>query len=67
MTPEHVPAELIPQFTTLEYEIPNHFAGNPVFVFVVDSCLSEEDLQPLKDSLQQVCCSFAPEKERKEL
>lgn len=49
----NLPAELIPQYTTLEYEIPNRSAGPPVFLFVVDTCVSVEELDELKDSIQQ--------------
>jgi len=48
-----LPAELIPQYTTLEYELPSRFAGPPVFMFVLDTCVSDEELDHLKDSLQQ--------------
>eukprot|EP00753_Platysulcus_tardus_P002628 PLAT11702.1.p2 GENE.PLAT11702.1~~PLAT11702.1.p2 ORF type:complete len:784 (-),score=403.45 PLAT11702.1:148-2499(-) len=49
----NLPAELIPQFTTLEYELPGPVARPPVFLLVVDTCLIEEELDDLKDSLQQ--------------
>jgi protein transport protein SEC23 len=48
-----LPAELIQQNTTVEYELPNRVAGPPVFVFVLDTCVSTEELDELKDSLQQ--------------
>jgi len=48
-----VPAELIPQFTTVEYEFQTQYIGPPVFLFVVDTCLDEEELIHLKDALQQ--------------
>ena len=56
----NLPAELIPQYTTLEYELPNRRAGPPVFLFVVDTCLSEDQLEELKDSLQQ-CLNLLPD------
>ncbi|CAM9090886.1 unnamed protein product [Chrysoparadoxa australica] len=49
----NLPAELIPQFTTVEYELTTPPSGPPVFVFVVDTCNSEEELDQLKDSIQQ--------------
>mgnify|MGYP001161467638 CR=1 FL=1 len=55
-----LPAELIPQFTTLEYELPNRQAGSPIFLFVVDTCVDDTDLDALKDSLQQ-SLSLMPE------
>eukprot|EP00640_Fibrocapsa_japonica_P004152 CAMPEP_0113945218 /NCGR_PEP_ID=MMETSP1339-20121228/41600_1 /TAXON_ID=94617 /ORGANISM="Fibrocapsa japonica" /LENGTH=222 /DNA_ID=CAMNT_0000950679 /DNA_START=32 /DNA_END=696 /DNA_ORIENTATION=- /assembly_acc=CAM_ASM_000762 len=51
----NLPAELIPQFTTVEYELQSSpVAGPPVFVFVVDTCLHDDELDELKDSLQQL-------------
>ena len=49
----NLPAELIPQFTTVEYELQGQAAGAPVFVFVVDTCVDEDELNHLRDSLQQ--------------
>ena len=60
LSEQNLPAELIPQYTTLEYELPNRRAGPPVFLFVVDCCLDEEALEELKDSLQQ-CLNLLPD------
>ena len=49
----NLPAELIPQFTTVEYELPFRVGGPPAFVFCVDTCLPENELEELKDSIQQ--------------
>jgi protein transport protein SEC23 len=50
----NLPAELIPQFTTVEYELQSTAqTGPPVFLFVVDTCVDEEEMDELKDSLQQ--------------
>ncbi len=48
----NVPAELIPQFSTLEYTIARAPAMPPVFLFVVDTCMDEEELSALRESLQ---------------
>eukprot|EP00981_Chlorochromonas_danica_P009539 scaffold2727_cov161-Ochromonas_danica.AAC.2 len=52
-----LPAELIPHFTTVEYELPVHTAipitGPPTFLFVLDICVDEEELAHLRDSLLQ--------------
>ena len=53
ITETNLPAELIPQFTTVEYELQTRGAGPPVFLFVVDTCLPESELDSLKDSVQQ--------------
>ena len=50
----NLPVELIPQFTTCEYELPSvPNAGPPAFVFIVDICAHAEELVELEDSLQQ--------------
>lgn len=48
-----LPAELISQFTTVEYELQTAPLGPPAFIFVVDTCIDEEELAHLKDALQQ--------------
>lgn len=48
-----LPAELIPQFTTVEYELQSQPVGPPVFMFVVDTCIDEDELIHLRDALQQ--------------
>uniref|UniRef100_A0A1B6D2P7 Protein transport protein SEC23 n=1 Tax=Clastoptera arizonana TaxID=38151 RepID=A0A1B6D2P7_9HEMI len=46
------PAELIPSFSTIEYTIVRAQSMPPIFLLVVDTCLDEEELGALKDSLQ---------------
>lgn len=48
---QHQPAELIPSFSTIEYTIPRAPYMPPVFLFLVDTCMEEEELGALKDSL----------------
>lgn len=51
---QNLPAELIPQFTTVEYELPSiPDAGPPAFIFVVDICSHAEELSELADSISQ--------------
>eukprot|EP00744_Colponema_vietnamica_P001812 GILI01002954.1.p1 GENE.GILI01002954.1~~GILI01002954.1.p1 ORF type:complete len:758 (+),score=211.14 GILI01002954.1:172-2445(+) len=50
----NLPAELIPNYTTIEYILPNTISGPPVFLFVVDTAIIDEELSEVKDSLQQV-------------
>ncbi|KAL3348649.1 hypothetical protein AABB24_022023 [Solanum stoloniferum] len=52
----NMPAELFPQYTTIEYESPSEKASltNPVFLFVIDTCVIEEEIGYLKSSLLQV-------------
>ncbi|XP_047333971.1 protein transport protein SEC23 [Impatiens glandulifera] len=51
---ENLPAELFPQYTTIEYESPSEKATvPPVFLFVVDTCMIEEEIGFLKSALSQ--------------
>jgi protein transport protein SEC23 len=60
----NLPAELIPQFTTLEYQLPisaqRPMVGPPAFLYVVDQCLSEDELRELKDSIAQSLSLLPP-------
>jgi len=48
---QHQPAELIPQFSTIEYTLPKKNVLPPVYIFVVDLCMEEEELEALKESI----------------
>ena len=53
---QNLPAELIPQYTTIEYELqpaPGRQATPPVFLFVMDTAVDKDELESLRDSLQQ--------------
>ncbi|QIW98260.1 hypothetical protein AMS68_003778 [Peltaster fructicola] len=48
----HIPPELHPTSTTIEYRLPQPAPTPPIFVFVIDTCQSEENsLKALKDSI----------------
>lgn len=47
----NLPAELLPKYTTIEYNINRVAQIPPIFFYVVDTCLEEEDLKALKESL----------------
>ncbi|XP_063387224.1 protein transport protein Sec23A isoform X1 [Cydia fagiglandana] len=49
---QHQPAELIPNFSTIEYTITRAQTMPPIYLLVVDTCMDEEELGALKDSLQ---------------
>ncbi|XP_075223627.1 transport protein Sec23 isoform X2 [Lycorma delicatula] len=49
---QHQPAELIPAFSTIEYTITRAQCMPPIFLLAVDTCLDDEELGALKDSLQ---------------
>merc|ERR1719271_381351 len=50
---QNLPAELIPMCSTIEYIIPQSVCNPPVFLMVLDVALIEEELDQVKDSLQQ--------------
>lgn len=56
-----VPAELFPQYCTLEYTLPRMAALNPpAYVFVIDTCVAEDELAACKTAVQQAL-SMIPE------
>lgn len=60
ITEQHQPAELIPNFSTIEYTITRAQCLPPVFLLVVDTCMDEEELAALKDSLQMSLSLLPP-------
>jgi len=57
---ENRPAELIPQYTTMEYVLePN--PRPPIFLFVIDTCIIEEELKQIKTSLFQSLLLLPPQ------
>ncbi|XP_068421722.1 protein transport protein Sec23B isoform X2 [Eschrichtius robustus] len=55
------PAELMPQFSTVEYVIQRGAQSPLIFLYVVDTCLEEDDLQALKESLQMSLSLLPPD------
>ncbi|KAJ3008083.1 hypothetical protein NUW54_g3297 [Trametes sanguinea] len=47
----NLPSELLPKFTTIEYTLSRGAAVPPIFLFVVDTCVDEEDFKALRDAL----------------
>ena len=47
----NLPAELLPKYTTIEYTLSRPAQAPPIFLFVVDTCLDEDDLKALRDAL----------------
>jgi protein transport protein SEC23 len=47
----NLPAELMPSYSTIEYTLSRSSAIPPIFLYLVDTTLDEEDLKALKDSL----------------
>lgn len=50
---ENRPYELMPEFTTMEYMLDNKNDSPPVFLFVLDTCIIDEELAQLKQSILQ--------------
>lgn len=54
---DNLPAELFPQYTTIEYEDQASNASSPpqppVFMFVLDTCIIEEEMAFLKSAISQ--------------
>jgi protein transport protein SEC23 len=62
MTEACLAAELLPGFTTVEYRPPGDYPLlPPVFVLVVDTCLAERELVPLKNLLMQTVSALPPQ------
>ncbi|ORZ29506.1 hypothetical protein BCR44DRAFT_1449714 [Catenaria anguillulae PL171] len=49
--PHNLPPELLPASTTIEYILSRPAQTPPIFLFVVDTCLDDQDLQALKNTL----------------
>ncbi|EUB61253.1 Protein transport protein Sec23A [Echinococcus granulosus] len=60
MTEQNLPAELMPQFTTIEYTITKAPAPPPVFLVVMDTCLEEAEFNALKNAIQQLFATLPP-------
>ncbi|KAJ3676988.1 hypothetical protein LUZ60_002712 [Juncus effusus] len=58
---ENLPGELFPDFGTVEYESQGEKGVNPVFMFVVDTCMIEEEIGFLRSALAQAV-ELLPEK-----
>ena len=47
----NLPAELLPKYTTIEYTLSRPAQIPPVFLYVVDTCIDEDELKALKETL----------------
>ncbi|XP_071832360.1 protein transport protein Sec23A-like [Apostichopus japonicus] len=57
---QHQPAELIPQFSTIEYTLTRAPPMPLIYLIVLDTCMEEDDLQALKESLQMSLSLLPP-------
>ncbi|XP_057315029.1 protein transport protein Sec23A-like [Hydractinia symbiolongicarpus] len=60
ITEQHQPAEIIPQFSTIEYTLQKQTTGPLIYLLVIDTCLDDEDLNALKESLQMSLSLLPP-------
>jgi protein transport protein SEC23 len=51
ITATNLPAELLPKYTTIEYTLSRPAQIPPVFLYVVDTCVDEDELKALKETL----------------
>jgi protein transport protein SEC23 len=56
----NLPPELIPDYTTIEYDLPES-VDTQIFLYVVDTAISAGELSELKDSIQQSLNLIPPE------
>jgi len=47
----NLPAELLPKYTTIEYTLSRPAQIPPVFLYVVDTCIDEDELKALRETL----------------
>ena len=47
----NLPAELLPKYTTIEYTLGRPAQAPPIFLFVVDTCMDDDDLSALRNVL----------------
>ncbi|XP_071447593.1 protein transport protein Sec23A isoform X2 [Hetaerina americana] len=57
---QHQPAELVHTFSTIEYTITRAQCLPPIFLLVIDTCIEEEELVALKESLQMSLSLLPP-------
>ena len=51
---ENLPAELFKQNNTVEYKLNTKIANPPIFIFLIDTALDEDELNQLKESIQEI-------------
>lgn len=54
----NLPAELIADYSTIEYRLNRKEANWPVFVFLIDTAVDPEELQELKESIQNTLANL---------
>ena len=54
MSDENLPAELFKENSTVEYKLNLKQANPPIFIFLIDTAILEEELNQVKDSIQEI-------------
>jgi protein transport protein SEC23 len=57
----NLPAELISDYTTIEYKLNKKETNHPIFLFVIDISIDEEELVELKETIQNSLSSLPPD------
>ena len=58
---QNLPAELLPEATTIEYKLNRKESKFPVFMFLIDTAIDESELSELKETIQSTLSSIPPE------
>lgn len=61
ISPTNIPPELLQNMTTIDYGLPRGASVPPIFFFVVDTCLPEDDMKALREALT-ISLSLLPPK-----
>ncbi|CAD8135653.1 unnamed protein product [Paramecium pentaurelia] len=61
ITETQLPAELKKTSTTIEYILANQQAAPTTFLYIIDTCIPQEDLQAIRDSIQQSLSIIPPD------
>lgn len=60
MTQDCLAAELLPNYTTIEYTVNDQPTYPPIFLFIVDTCLADKEHQALKTLILQSIGTLPP-------
>lgn len=58
---DNLPAELMPESTTIEYKLNRKESKWPAFIFLIDTAVDESELNELKETIQSTLSSIPPE------
>ena len=58
---QNLPAELLPEATTIEYKLNKKESKFPVFMFLIDIAIEESELSELKETIQSTLSLIPPE------